>query len=245
MNQKQVLVVDDDPDILVILKDNLELDGYFVLTASMGREVLRLLENFQDIELVILDLSLPDIDGMQLCVTIRERSDVPIIMLTARDSIADKVLGFERGADDYLVKPFDYLELSARIKACLRRGASLKPQFEGIIELEDLKIDVGKNIVWKKGCRTNLTVKEFGLLLFLIRNAGKALTRDVIRRALWKNTDLYTGSRSIDVHVQHLRSKIEDNVSDPKLIVTVQGVGYMLDTEPETCSKHLTAEAKK
>ena len=126
MNQKQVLVVDDDPDILVILTDNLELDGYFVLTASTGREVLRLLENFQDIELVILDLSLPDIDGMQLCVTIRERSDVPIIMLTARDSIADKVLGFERGADDYLVKPFDYLELSARIKACLRRGASLK-----------------------------------------------------------------------------------------------------------------------
>ncbi|MDA8406589.1 MAG: response regulator, partial [Deltaproteobacteria bacterium] len=105
MNQKQVLVVDDDPDILVILRDNLELDGYFVLTASTGREVVPLLENFQDIELVILDLSLPDIDGMQLCITIRERSDVPIIMLTARDSVADKVLGFERGADDYLVKP--------------------------------------------------------------------------------------------------------------------------------------------
>ncbi len=244
MNQKQVLVVDDDPDILVILRDNLELDGYFVLTASTGREVVPLLENFQDIELVILDLSLPDIDGMQLCITIRERSDVPIIMLTARDSVADKVLGFERGADDYLVKPFDYLELSARIKACLRRGASLKPQLDGVIELGDLKIDVGKNVVWKNGNKINLTAKEFGLLLFFIRNIGKALTRDVIRRALWKKTDLYTGSRSIDVHVQHLRSKIEDNVSEPKLIVTVQGVGYRLDAEPETSSRQLETEVK-
>lgn len=234
MNKKKVLIVDDDPDILVILKDNLELDGYSVQAVSTGREALRLIQEHRDIALIILDLSLPDLDGIQVCATIRERSEISIIMLTARDSVADKVLGFERGADDYLVKPFDYLELSARIKACLRRVSSLKPEPEEIIEFANLKIDAGKNAVWKNGTKVNLTVKEFGLLLFLIRNARRALTRDSIRRALWKDTDLYAGSRSIDVHIQHLRAKIEDDVSEPKLIVTVQGVGYMLDVDPET-----------
>ena len=237
MNKKKVLIVDDDPDILVILKDNLELDGYSVQAVSTGREALRLIQEHRDIALIILDLSLPDLDGIQVCATIRERSEISIIMLTARDSVADKVLGFERGADDYLVKPFDYLELSARIKACLRRVASLKPEPEEIIEFANLKIDAGKNAVWKNGTKVNLTVKEFGLLLFLIRNARRALTRDSIRRALWKDTDLYAGSRSIDVHIQHLRAKIEDDVSEPKLIVTVQGVGYMLDVDPETSSR--------
>jgi DNA-binding response OmpR family regulator len=231
MIRKQILIVDDDPDIQVILKDNLELDGYVVKVASSGRQVLSLLDAFQDVGLVILDLSLPDIDGTQLCATIRERSDVPIIMLTARDSIADKVLGLERGADDYLVKPFDYLELSARIKACLRRRGSVKTQMEGIIQLGDLKIDLEKKMVSKKGTRINLTLTEFGLLLFFLRNSGKALSRDDIRKALWKDTDLYTGSRAIDVHIQHLRAKIEDNPSDPKVIVTVQGVGYMLQSD--------------
>ena len=174
MIQKQILIVDDDPDIQVILKDNLELDGYVVKVASSGRQVLSMLDAFQDVGLVILDLSLPDIDGTQLCVTIRERSDVPIIMLTARDSIADKVLGFERGADDYLVKPFDYLELSARIKACLRRRSPVKTQMEGIIQLGDLKIDLEKKMVSKGGTRINLTLREFGLLLFFLRNAGKS-----------------------------------------------------------------------
>ncbi|MGC8602504.1 MAG: response regulator transcription factor [Desulfomonilaceae bacterium] len=233
MNQKQVLIVDDDPDILTILKDNLELDGYSAQTVSTGRETLRLMEKSHDYDLIVLDLSLPDIDGIQVCGAIRERSDIPIIMLTARDGVSDKVLGFDRGADDYLVKPFDYLELSARIKACLRRVAPMKPDPEEIIELGDLKIDVCKNAVWKKGSKINLTVKELNLLLFLIKNAGKTLTRDEIRKALWKGSDLYSGSRSIDVHVQHLRAKIEERLSNPQLIVTVQGIGYMLEAQPK------------
>ncbi|MGC8658805.1 MAG: response regulator transcription factor [Desulfomonilaceae bacterium] len=237
MNKRNLLIVDDDPDILVILKDNLELDGYSVQAVSTGREALRLFQENGDIALIILDLSLPDLDGIQVCATIRERSEVPVIMLTARDSVADKVLGFERGADDYLVKPFDYLELSARIKACLRRASLLKSEPQKIIEFANIRIDVEKNAIWKNGTKVNLTVKEFGLLLFLIKNSRRALTRDSIRRALWKDSDLYAGSRSIDVHIQHLRAKIEDNVSEPKLILTVQGVGYMLDVEPQISSR--------
>ncbi|MFH0958896.1 MAG: response regulator transcription factor, partial [Pseudomonadota bacterium] len=217
-----------DPDIQVILKDNLEIDGYFVLVASSGRETLRLLEKSGRIELIILDLSLPDVDGIKVCETIRKFSDIPIIMLTARDGIADKVLGFERGADDYLVKPFDYLELSARIKACLRRHLSRKIPSGEIIYFADIEIDKEKRIVFKKAVNVNLTVKEFRLLLFFVGNIGKALTREEIREALWKTSDLYTGSRTIDVHVQHLRAKVEDNPSEPKLILTVQGIGYML-----------------
>jgi DNA-binding response OmpR family regulator len=116
----RILVVDDDPDILRILRDNLELDGYEVFTASTGKEALKLFERVPA-RLIVLDLSLPDIDGIQVCRSIREKSNIPIIMLTARDGLPDKVLGLESGADDYLVKPFDYLELAARIKACLRR----------------------------------------------------------------------------------------------------------------------------
>ena len=229
--QGQILIVDDDPDIQVILSDNLELDGFSCLVASTGREALELLEKSGQIELIILDLSLPDVDGIKVCETIRRFSEVPIIMLTARDTIADKVLGLERGADDYLVKPFEYLELGARIKACLRRHLGHKPCPTKIVEFANLEINTEKKIVRKDGAKIYLTVKEFGLLLFLVGNAGKALTREEIRAALWKSNDLYTGSRTIDVHVQHLRKKIEDDPSDPKLILTVQGTGYILDSQ--------------
>jgi len=222
----QILVVDDDPDILRILRDNLELDGYRVFTASTGKEALQLFERVP-VGLIILDLSLPDIDGIQVCRSIREKSNIPIIMLTARDRLPDKVLGLETGADDYLVKPFDYLELAARMKACLRRQGQVISPAE-TIELGDLKIDVGKNTVCKRGVKVSLTQREFTLLLLLARNAGRVLNRTVIRQALWPEGELYRDSRVIDVHIQHLRSKLEDNPAEPGYIVTVSGVGYML-----------------
>jgi DNA-binding response OmpR family regulator len=226
MAASRILVADDDPDILRILRDNLELDGYRVFTASTGKEALELFEKVPAV-LIILDLSLPDIDGIQVCRSIRDKSNIPIIMLTARDRLPDKVLGLETGADDYLVKPFNYLELAARIKACLRRRGQVISSAESI-ELGDLKIDVGKNTVWKRGEKVSLTQREFTLLLLLARNAGRVLNRTVIRHALWPEGELYRDSRVIDVHIQHLRSKLEDNPAEPRYIVTVPGVGYML-----------------
>lgn len=226
MASERVLVVDDDDDILRILKDNLELDGYSVETVETGREALEASER-SAFDLIVLDLALPDVDGIQVCRLIREKSDIPIIMLTARDRVPDKVLGLETGADDYLVKPFDYLELAARIKACLRRR---RPFAEGpdVLEIGELKIEIAKNTVWKREDRVSLTQREFALLLLLARNAGSVMNRATIRHTLWPAGDLYRDSRAIDVHIQHLRCKLEGNPAQPQYIVTVQGVGYMM-----------------
>lgn len=232
MESCQILLVDDDPDILRILKDNLELDGYRVCTASTGKEALQSFEVCRA-GLIVLDLFLPDIDGIQVCRSIRERSSIPIIMLTARDRITDKVLGLETGADDYMVKPFDYLELAARIKACLRRSRPA-PSSERISEFGDLTVDPAKSTVWKRGEKVKLTQREFRLLLLLAGNSGKVLGRTAIRHALWPEGELYKDSRAIDVHIQHLRSKLEDNPADPLYIKTVQGIGYMFSVPGES-----------
>ncbi len=225
-----ILLVDDDSDILTILKDNLELDGYDVTVASTGKEALEVFEKSRP-GLIILDLSLPDIDGIQVCRRIRDTSSVPILMLTARDRVPDKVLGLDSGADDYMSKPFDYLELSARIKALLRRSGRFAPA--EVTEVGDLKIDTGHNTVQRAGKKIALTQRQFNLLVFLAQNAGRAMSRSAIRQAIWADRDLYRDSRTIDVHVQHLRAKVEDNPADPKYIVTVPGVGYMFSVEDE------------
>jgi DNA-binding response OmpR family regulator len=226
MESARILLVDDDPDILRILKDNLELDNFRVIRAMTGKEALQCFEKYS-IALIVLDLSLPDIDGIQVCRLIREKSSVPIIMLTARDRVPDKVLGLESGADDYMAKPFDYLELVARIRACLRRNGPVSSVAE-ILQIGNLRIDVSKNTVYRKGQKIVLTQREFNLLVLLARNADRVMDRTIIRRALWPDGDLYRDSRAIDVHIQHLRSKLEDNPADPRYIMTVQGVGYML-----------------
>ncbi|MFH1113099.1 MAG: response regulator transcription factor [Pseudomonadota bacterium] len=232
MEDSRILLVDDDMDILRILEDNLRLDGYEVTPVSTGRAVLKsFTENEPD--LVILDLTLPDIDGIQICLSIREKSDVPIIMLTARDRIPDKVLGLETGADDYMVKPFDYLELAARVKACLRRRRPAAADAESF-KLGELEIDIGRNAVRKGGLEVRLTQRQFTLLVLLARNAGKVLNRRAIRRMVWPEGDLYRDSRAIDVHVRHLRSKLEDNPAEPRYIKTVQGVGYMLSVPEDS-----------
>jgi DNA-binding response OmpR family regulator len=170
MATDSILVVDDDQDILRILKDNLELDGYRVCTAATGKQALDL---FQEVSprLVLLDLSLPDIDGIQICRVVRARSGVPIIVLTARDRVPDKVLGLESGADDYLVKPFDYLELAARMRVCLRRSEQQGLARE-VLSYGDLKIHTDGKAVWKGPHRVELTLREFDLLLLLAKNAG-------------------------------------------------------------------------
>ncbi|MFC1835566.1 response regulator [Thermodesulfobacteriota bacterium] len=225
MGSKLILVVDDDPDILTLLKDNLELDGYRVATAANGRKALNLFHELS-VALIILDLALPDIDGIGICRTIRESSDVPIIMLTARDRVPDRVLGLQMGADDYLVKPFAYPELAARIKARLRRrntGAAVPAP----VDCGDLSIDPATRTVSRNGERIELTPTEFGLLLFLAQNRGKAVARRTILDTLWPSGEVHRGSRTVDVHIQHLRSKLEHDPTNPVCIMTVQGVGYL------------------
>ena len=221
-----ILVVDDDPDILMILKDNLKLDGYRVLCARDGREALDLFDS-RRIDLIVLDLMLPDLDGLQICRTVRAGSRVPIILLTAKDAVSDKVLGLECGADDYMAKPFDYLELAARIRARLRRSGDFEDPAP-VLEAGSLKLDQTARQARLNGRDVSLTKKEFDLLLLLVRHAGSVLDRETIRQTLWPENRLYKWSRTIDVHIQHLRAKLEPDPDTPHGIITVQGVGYML-----------------
>jgi DNA-binding response OmpR family regulator len=225
--QYSILVVDDDEDILTILRDNLILDGYSVATAGTGKKALAAIQD-KTFDVVVLDLMLPDIDGVQVCRSIRAKANTPILLLTAKDRLSDKVLGLESGADDYMVKPFDYLELAARVKALLRRSHaySITPGVEivGPFALQPQTRSVGID-----SRSIALTKKEFDILELLMRHAGKVLERDAIRKALWPDDKLYRWSRTIDVHIQHLRAKLEDDPETPRYIITIQGIGYMLD----------------
>ncbi len=222
MNNK-ILVIDDDADILKVLKANLELHRFDVVTAaswSEGQESLPL--NKPDI--LLLDLMLPDGDGIAICRALRmQYPTLPIIMLTAKDKISDKVIGLESGADDYVVKPFETLELIARIKACLRRT---KPAAEEQITIGDLSIDYKRRVVRNKNREILLTPKEYDLLSLLVANKGSVMGREEIKKHLWKESKIYSWSRVIDVHIQHLRQKIETNPAEPEYIITVSGIGY-------------------
>ncbi len=227
-NNYLILVIDDDPDILKILKDNLELDGYRVCTAMQGKDALALFKK-RPIDLVILDLMLPDMDGIQVCRAIRAHSDVSIILLTAKDSVTDKVLGLEHGADDYIVKPFDYLEVAARIKARLRRSKPANASHK-VHETGNIRLDPNSYNVFVGGRQIKLTKKEFDLLHLLLEHSGKVLEREAIRQALWPDSKLYKWSRTIDVHIKNLRAKLGEQPNNSGYIVTVAGVGYMLKT---------------
>lgn len=226
MTAFHVLVVDDDPDILTIIKDNLVLDSYLVTTAATGKEAL---DRFTDVrpDILVLDLMLPDMDGLQICRSIRRESQVPIILLTAKDGLSDKVLGLESGADDYLVKPFDYLELAARIKARLRRGGNYRKLTE-VTAVGDWELLPQRREVAIGGKPVHLTKKEFDLLSLLFKHAGNVLDRETIRQALWPGAQIYHWSRTIDVHIQHLRAKLEATPDQPTYITTIPGVGYLL-----------------
>ncbi len=221
--QTMILVVDDDKDIAQTIKGNLELDGYEVLCAFDGLSGLDLARRNRP-DLIVLDLNLPDIDGIKACQIMRREFDFPIIMLTARDSISDKVLGLESGADDYIVKPFNFLELSARIKSILKRieRSLVKDHYE----LKNLNVDFKSRIVSVSGDEVKLTKTEFELLELFITYPGEVLSRDFIINQIWRDSQLYQHSRAVDVHVQRLRKKIETDIENPQYIITVPGVGY-------------------
>jgi len=225
--QKTILVVDDDKDIARTIKGNLELDGYTVLSAFDGRTGLHMARTNRP-DLVILDLNLPDIDGIKACEIIRREFDFPIIMLTARDTLPDKVLGLECGADDYMVKPFNFLELSARIKSIFKRvERSLVTEQS---EFEDLAINFKARGVTVRGENVNLTKTEFELLELFVSYPNETLSREFIQQQIWRDAQLYQTSRAVDVHVQRLRKKIEPEVENPVYIVTVAGVGYKFNS---------------
>ena len=223
-----ILVIDDDRDIVQTLKGNLELDGYDVQYAFDGMTGLHIAKTTRP-DLIILDLNLPDIDGIKACQILRREFDFPIIMLTARDGLSDKVLGLECGADDYLVKPFHFLELSARIKAILNRVERRLVREQH--QFKDLSINFQSKSVIVRGKEVKLTKTEFSLFELFAAYPDEVLSRDFIQKQIWSDSKLYSHSRALDVHVQRLRKKLEKNLESPEYIVTVPGVGYKLQSE--------------
>lgn len=220
----RILVIDDEENLVRGLKYNLELDGYSVDVAYEGEEALRKIdENIYNI--IILDIMLPKIDGLTLLKKIRQRSSIPVIMLTAKGEDEDKVLGFEYGADDYMTKPFNILELRARIKALLRRTYDLVANKSEIIKVGDIMIDVPSRKVNVSGKPVDLTSKEFDILFLLVTNPGKIYSRETLLEIIW-GYDYYGDSRTVDVHIRRLREKIEKDPGNPQYVLTKWGVGY-------------------
>ena len=220
----KVLVVDDERYIVKGIKFSLEQDGMDVEAAYDGEEAFHMIQA-GDYDIVILDVMLPGMDGIQVCQQVREFSSVPILMLTAKGEDMDKILGLEYGADDYMTKPFNILELKARIKAILRRSHGGENRSDNSFEFHDLRIDFDSRRVFIKGVETNLTAKEFDLLELLCRNAGKVYSREKLLEIVW-GADYPGDVRTVDVHVRRLREKIEPNPGDPLYIQTKWGVGY-------------------
>lgn len=222
-----ILAIDDDPDILMVLKANLELHGFTLLCADSLAAARAILAD-QRPDLVLLDLMLPDGDGLEFCCALKSLyPSLPVIMLTAKDKVSDKVIGLELGADDYMVKPFETRELLARIRARLRPVAQARQP--DILAAGDLSIDLRNQVATVRGEPVALTPKEFQVLSCLMENRNNLVTREEIRRRLWSDTNLYSWSRVIDVHIQHLRQKIEANPAEPRHIVTVPGRGYRFE----------------
>ena len=221
---KRILLVDDEPLILKGLKFSLEQDGYETDTASDGEEALAKMRN-GGYDIVLLDVMLPKLSGIEVCQNIRETSNVPIIMLTAKGEDMDKILGLEYGADDYMTKPFNILEVKARIKSILRRtgAAPEAPKLE--LTVRDITINIGNRSVVAHGEPVNLTVKEFDLLQLFMNNPGKVYSRDELLETIW-GFDYLGDVRTVDVHIRRLREKIEKDSTKPAYIMTKRGVGY-------------------
>jgi DNA-binding response OmpR family regulator len=222
-----ILLVDDEDSVQKLLTYPLERDGFRVVHALDGAEALARFAE-EDVDLVVLDLMLPKLDGLEVCKRIRSESSVPIIMLTARDDELDKVLGLELGADDYITKPFSIREFRSRVKALLRRAAAPRPgerRDDEVIEQGELRIDVPRRTVEVRGQEVQLTFVEFELLRVLASAPGRVFSRRQLLEKLRGGAD-YREPRTIDVHVRHLREKIEADPHEPQLILTVRGVGY-------------------
>ena len=237
IQKEKILIVDDEASICQILKTRLTIKGYQIYTALNGEQALEIFK-YENPNLVILDIMLPDLDGYEVCQELRKNSDVPIIMLTALGNISDRVMGLEFGADDYIIKPFSPKELEARIRAALRRIVILPPpinkQKKSIIQISNLIIDFNKRYVNKKGRKIHLTGMEFNLLEILITKAGKRLPRTLILNSVWGYVpERHVDTRVVDVHISRLRAKLEDDPSNPELILTARGTGYMFRSLPQ------------
>jgi DNA-binding response OmpR family regulator len=223
---KRVLVVDDEKLIVKGIRFSLEQDGMEVDCAYDGEEALRMAQE-NPYDMILLDVMLPKMDGFEVCQQIREFSNMPIVMLTAKGDDMDKILGLEYGADDYITKPFNILEVKARIKAIMRRTAPavVRKEEAGVIESGDLKLDVSGRRLFILGKEVNLTAKEFDLLELLVKHPNKVYGREELLGIVWGHE--YPGDvRTVDVHVRRLREKIESSPSEPKYVHTKWGVGY-------------------
>ncbi len=223
----RVLVVEDEESFSEPLSYMLRREGFEVAVAATGPDALSEFDR-SGADLVLLDLMLPGLSGTEVCRTLRQRSNVPVIMLTARDAEIDKVVGLELGADDYVTKPFSSRELVARIRAVLRRRGEPEELMPSALEAGPVRMDVDRHVVTVNGGQVPMPLKEFDLLELLLRNAGRVLTRGQLIDRVW-GADYVGDTKTLDVHVKRLRAKIEPDPSTPRYLVTVRGLGYKFD----------------
>lgn len=222
----KILVVDDEKLLVKGIKFNLENEGYQVDAGYDGHEAVELARS-GNYDLIILDIMMPELDGLEACMRIREFSTVPIIMLTARSEDTDIVIGFEYGADDYITKPFNILELKARIRAMLRRSALVSGSNDAVLAIGNITIDTERRIAIKNDEIIELTVKEFDVFELLAKNPGRVYSRETLLNIIW-GYEYHGDIRTVDVHIRRLREKLEDNPAQPSLIMTKWGVGYYI-----------------
>jgi len=221
----KILVVDDEELLVKGIRFNLQNEGYEVITGSNGLDAVRLAQNNSP-DLVVLDIMMPQMDGLTACSKIREFSNVPIILLTAKTDDMDKLMGFENGADDYLTKPFNILELKARIRAMLRRStASAAPASAGTLTIGSITLDLDARNAYRSGKLADLTAKEFDVIEFLMRNPNRVYSREALLDTIWAY-EYRSDIRTVDVHIRRLREKLEENPAEPTYIMTKWGVGY-------------------
>lgn len=220
----KILVVDDEKTLVKGMKFNLENEGYEVECAYDGTSALELAREGR-FDLILLDVMMPEMDGLEACMKIREFSNIPIIMLTAKSEDADKLMGFECGADDYLTKPFNILELKARVRALLRRAAGTQRNRGAVLTAGDLSLNTEERVAIRDGKTLDLTAKEYDLIELLMRNPRRVYSRENLMNVVWGYT--YAGDyRTVDVHIRRLREKLEENPAEPEHIMTKWGVGY-------------------
>ena len=220
----KILVVDDEELLVKGIRFNLQNDGYEVVTGTNGLEALDAAKS-QKPDLIILDVMMPEMDGLTACAKIREFSDVPIILLTAKTTDMDKLMGFDQGADDYLTKPFNILELKARIRALLRRAGTNEKVSAATLTVGTITLDLDARNAYRSGELADLTAKEFDVIEFLMRNPNRVYSREALLDTIW-TYEYRSDIRTVDVHIRRLREKLEENPADPQYIMTKWGVGY-------------------
>lgn len=220
----KILVVDDEDLLVKGIRFNLQNDGYEVTTGSTGLDAIELTKSEQP-DLIVLDVMMPQMDGLTACSHIREFSNVPIILLTAKNEDMDKLIGFDHGADDYLTKPFNILELKARIRALLRRASLQQKESVQTLQIGSITLDLDGRNAYKGGILADLTAKEFDVIEFLMRNPNRVYSREALLDTIW-TMEYRSDIRTVDVHIRRLREKLEENPAEPQYIMTKWGVGY-------------------